>query len=73
MKCPNCKEDLVEAGIGYSAKGTILYELSLDSQGDLQWEQDQICDEGVGEFYCRSCGVKLEGFDEEIVIKILKE
>ena len=73
MKCPNCKEELSEAGIGYAEKGTIMYELSLDSQDDLQWEQYELCNEGEGEYFCRSCGRKLEGFDEEKVIKILKE
>jgi hypothetical protein len=72
MNCLKCNKDLKETGIGYAEKGTMLYNLSLDSQGDLQWEQENFENGGEGEFYCVTCGSKIEGLDEENVIEVLK-
>jgi len=73
MKCLKCDKDMKETGIGYAEKGEMIYDVSLDVQGDLQWEQDEMIGNGEGYFFCRACGSKLEGVDEEAVIKALKE
>ena len=72
MKCLKCDKDVKETGIGYAERGEMIYDVSLDVQGDLQWEQDEMIGNGQGYFFCRNCGTLLE-IDEEAVIKILKE
>ena len=69
-KCPNCGLDLLDAGIGYSQGGTMLYDVSSDGK-DLEYQQDEFGDEDGGEFFCRSCGKTLP-LTEEDIIKILK-
>ena len=69
-KCTYCGLDLIEAGIGYSQAGVLLYKVYSDGK-DLEYEQDEFGDEDGGEFYCQSCGKTLP-LTEEDIIKILK-
>jgi hypothetical protein len=72
MNCLKCNKDLKETGIKYAEEGTIIYDVSLDSQGDLQWEQDITENTGNGYFFCATCGTKLEDLDEENIVEVLK-
>ncbi len=75
MNCPNCKKNLKETGIKLVEQNCeVNYDISLDSQGDIQYEQSDVgTGNGDAVICCGGCGAEvMTEFDEEEIKKILK-
>jgi len=74
MICKNCGKNIKDEGIKMVETNVeIIYDISFDSQGDIQYEQSDI-ESGNGDtiFCCAGCGAELGNFEEKEIIKILK-
>jgi hypothetical protein len=75
MICKNCKKNIKETGLKLvETNAEIIYDVSLDPQGELQWEQSHI-ESGNGDlvvYCCANCGAELGYFEEDEVKKMLK-
>jgi len=64
MNCPECKKDLREMGISaYDNNAVIGWNVIYQgANGEIAWEQDEVNDspESEFDFYCGSCGARLE-------------
>ena len=73
--CPKCHKKLKEVGLKASENGVMYSDVSLDSAGDIQWEQKEFENNYTPEiaYYCGDCG-ELLGWDlsEEKIKEILK-
>lgn len=72
LKCPKCKLDFGEDGIGWTETGEKTWRIMLEGN-DLGYDKDEFFTSNVDEgyFYCRLCGNSIEHSREE-VIRILK-
>ena len=66
MKCPICNEEINRLEL--TARGVMCYHLSLDVDGDVQWEERQfVPNEQINEFECPECGASLFHKESEAV------
>ncbi|MDP3956857.1 MAG: hypothetical protein Q8P97_02575 [bacterium] len=64
MAKKNCEHELK-----YNQEGMKYFNVSLDRQGDVQYQEDEFEAVDAGTFYCTECNKE---FSEEQAVKILK-
>ncbi|MDD5354942.1 MAG: hypothetical protein PHY56_00135 [Candidatus Omnitrophica bacterium] len=60
MLCPHCKKDLKEVGIKNGVSGNRFYDMNLDKDGDISYEQDEFDSSGESWYNCGDCGDTIE-------------
>lgn len=71
MKCKACKEKIKKDTLGYSQKGTILYEVSVVGK-EVKFDYYSLLAEDKGDQYCKNCGESL-GLTYEHGVNLEKE